>query len=217
MTRNSKTNSLATQAYQQVRKSILRGKLNPGEALSENRLAEELGMSRTPVREALQILARDGIVEMVPTRGYFVPRWSMDDVRELFELRESLEGMACRCAASRATDVEIEEFERLCGEYERAEDWEAWAQTGTEFHNRIFAAARNSRLVNFLESLKSQIILTRQSGLRKVPGRRDEAIQEHRAILNAIKARDPDQAEQQARAHVRLSHEATLRSFHSGL
>ena len=212
-----RTGSLAAQAYERMRAAIVQGKLGPGEAIFENRIAEQFGMSRTPVREALQVLARDGFVEMVPTRGYSVSRRSLDDLRELFELREALEGMACRCAALRATDAEIEELERMCGEYEQAKDWEAWAQTGTEIHSRIFATARNSRLVNLLDSLKSQTMLTRQSALRSVRGRREEAIQEHRAILNAIKEHDPDRAEREARAHVRLSHEATLRSFHSGL
>src|SRR5215208_6955510 len=100
---------LATHAYEQVREAILQGEFAPGAPLFEVHLASQMGMSRTPVREALKVLARDGFVQAVPSRGYIVPRRSMDDLRELFELRESLEGTAARCAAQRAMDTEIAE------------------------------------------------------------------------------------------------------------
>jgi DNA-binding GntR family transcriptional regulator len=209
-------NGLAAQAYQQMREAILEGEHPPGAVLFESHLAEKLGMSRTPIREALQVLARDGFVEIVPNRGYFVPRMSLADIRELYELRESLEGFATRCATLRATDSEIEELVHLFEKYERAQTWKASVQIGTEFHNKIISLACNKRLTTFLDSLKAQISMTRQTQLRDVKGRREESVLEHRAILDAIKQRDPDAAEKHARAHVRLSYEATIRGFHSG-
>jgi DNA-binding GntR family transcriptional regulator len=172
-------------------------------------------MSRTPVREALQILAQEGFVEIIPNRGYLVSRLSMSDVRELFELRESLEGLATRCAANRATGAAIAELEQLFDRYERAQTWEASVRIGTEFHNRILSLAGNSRLATLLGSLNAQISLTRLTQLRDVRGRRDESVVEHRAILKAIQQRDPDAAERRARAHVRRSAEATLQVFRS--
>ena len=206
---------LAAQAYEEVRGAIVRGEIAPGEALVENRLAEKLGMSRTPVREALQVLARDGFLEALPAKGYFVPRRSLEDLRELFELRESLEGMATRCAAVRATQPDVDELEELCKRYESAADWTEWARVGTRFHHRIHVLSRNSRIMNFLDSLKAQIVLTRQSELREVKGRREQAIHEHRAIFEAIRAHDADAAEREARHHVRTSYELTLRGFHT--
>lgn len=204
-------NGLTIQVYHKVRDAILRGELVPGEPLSENALAERFGISRTPVREALQILAREGYIEALPSRGYLVPRLTIDDLREVFELRESLEGMAARYATLRGTDAEIAELERICQQYEQLNHFEERARIGTEFHLRIVAMARNRRLAELIHSINGQIVLARRSALGSVAGRQEEAIVEHRAILDAIRSRDPDLAEQQARTHVRISYEALLR------
>lgn len=211
-----KNNGLSSVAYAQLRAAILRGEFEAGEALFEVRLAERLGMSRTPVREALQVLARDGFIESTPSRGYSVPRWSIDDVRELFELRETLEGAATRYATLRVTAAGIAELEQICEKYEQAAEFEAWTLIGTEFHNRIFAFGGNRRIRTLLDSLNAQIMLTRRSVLAGVAGRHEDSVREHRAILDAIRRRDADAAERLAREHVRLSHEATLRGFHIG-
>src|SRR3712207_2161971 len=137
-----KEGRLAAQAYQQLRSALVSGDMGPGEALLESHLAGKLGMSRTPVREALSVLAREGLVDVSAGRGYFVPQRSMDDLREFFELREGLEGMASRYAAVRASQAEIQELEHVCAIYERADDLESWTRLGTEFHHRIFAACR---------------------------------------------------------------------------
>lgn len=211
-----KNNGLSSHAYEQLRAAILRGEFHAGEALFEVRLAEQLGMSRTPVREALQVLARDGFLESTPSRGYSVPRWSIDDVRELFELRETLEAAATRYATLRASATGIAELEQLCVQYEQASEFEAWTLIGTEFHNRIFAMAGNRRISTLLDSLKAQIMLTRRSVLEGVAGRREDSVREHRAILDAFRGRDADAAEHLAREHVRLSYQATLRGFPLG-
>lgn len=211
-----KADDLASSAYQRMREAILEGEYQPGAPLFEVHLASRMGMSRTPVREALKVLARDGLVEVVPSRGYFVPRRSLEDLRELFELREALEGMAARHAAVRATDEEIEELARLCDRYAAEHDWAQWAQVGTAFHTLLLTAARNARLIAILDSLKGQIVLSRRSALAADSQRRDAAIREHRLILAAVKARDPQAAEAAACDHVRLSYQATLNSYHRG-
>lgn len=208
-----KNEDLASNAYQQMREAILQGEYEPGSPLFEVHLATKMGMSRTPVREALKVLARDGLVDVVPSRGYFVPRRSMDDLRELFELREALEGMAARYAAQRVTTAELAELEALCVRYAGEQDWAQWAQVGTAFHNLLVRAARNDRLTAMLDSLKGQIVLSRRSALQADSQRRDAAIREHRAILDAVRSHDPDAAETAGREHVRLSYEATLSSY----
>ncbi|PAU74084.1 GntR family transcriptional regulator [Halomonas salipaludis] len=207
-------NRLVKRAYRCAKQAILCGKYGPGEALFESHLATDLGMSRTPVREALQLLAREGFVEANPARGYLVPRFTAEDMRELFEVRESLEGMATRAAALYASNAEIEKLERICDEYEAAKnDVDTWTKLGAEFHSRIIDASRNRRLAIILDSLKDQIMLCRRSSFQGGQYRRDDALREHLAILNAIKSGDGDAAEQHARIHVRHSHEAALRSF----
>lgn len=210
-----RASGLAGQAYEQVRTAILNGKFQPGEALFESRLADQLSMSRTPIREALQALSRDGFVQVIPERGYVLPRWSLDDLRELFELREMLEGLAARYAALRATPAQIAELERLCDVYEQADGAEAWGRAGTAFHEALLAMARNGRLATMLDTVNAQVILTRRAVLADVRGRRDEAIREHRALLEAIGARRADAAERLAREHVQLSYQALLRSSYS--
>jgi len=212
---NLANHDLATHAYQQVRDAIIQGEFAPGAPLFEVHLASQMGMSRTPVREALKVLARDGFVQVVPARGYIVPHRSMDDLRELFELRESLEGTAARCAAQRATDAELAELESLCTRYETEQDLELWAQVGTDFHDLLVTAARNKRLATILDSLNGQIVHSRRSALKADPQRRDAAIREHRAVLEAVKARNAAEAEARAREHVRFSYEATLFSYQS--
>jgi DNA-binding GntR family transcriptional regulator len=208
---------LADRAYRKMRQAILRGDLAPGEALFESHLADKLGMSRTPVREALRVLARDGFIETIPARGYVVPRRSVEDLRELFELRESLEGLSTRAAAVRATEAEIVQLGQLCDRYEQATSLETWTLIGTEFHNFVVVVARNRRLATILDSLNFQIVLSRRSALSSAETIRNEAVREHRAIVDAITSRDPEAAEQCARAHVRTSYAAALRSFRWGL
>jgi len=205
-----KDDGLSTHAYARVREAIVSGKFAAGEPLFEVHLAAWLDMSRTPVREAMRILARDGFLQVIPGRGYIVPQRSLDDIRELFELRESLEGMASRYAALRATDAEIDALQALCRRYEEDRNWRDWAAVGTEFHNLLVDAARNTRLKNMLESLKAQIVQSRVSSLRDNPVRHAAVIAEHGAILNCVKARDGEAAEALTRAHVRLSYQAAL-------
>lgn len=200
-------------AYAQLRDAVLDGELRPGEPLYEIHLAERLGMSRTPVREALQVLARDGYLEELPSRGYTVPRRSLDDLREFFELREVLESSAARYSALRATHAEIEELERICIRYEREKDDVKWAQMGHEFHSLIVRAARNTRLHTMLHSLNAQIVISRRTVARADAIRRQAAVRDHRAIYEAIKARDETQAQALAAEHVRRSYETTLRAY----
>lgn len=208
------SSGLATQAFSQLRDAIIGGELVPGEPLYEIHLASQLGMSRTPIREALKLLAQDGYVELLPSRGYTVPKRSQDDIREFFELRAILEAGASRHAALRATDAEIAQLEKLSDRYEREKNDEKWNQLGHEFHSLIIAAARNSRLATMLNSLNTQIVISRRSVARAADaGRRAAAIRDHRAILDAIRARDDVRAERLAGEHVWRSYETTLKSY----
>ncbi len=197
-----KTLPLSNRAYEQLRDAILGGELRPGEPLFEIHLAKSLGMSRTPVREALQSLVNDGYLDELPDRGYVIPRRSLDDLREFFELREVLEAAASRYAALRARPEEIAELQVVCDQYEGEQDLARWQQLGAQFHALITRACRNERLANLMDSLTTQIDLSRRSVIYGG---------HHRAICAAIKARDEAAAHKAAADHVRHSYQATLR------
>lgn len=205
--------NLSTQAYEQLRHDILNGVIAPSDALYEVHLAERLGMSRTPVREALKALAQEGYLEELPGRGYTVPRRSLDDLREFFELREVLEGAATRYAALRASAEEVERLRALCDAYRQETDQEAWNLLGTAFHDVIIQACRNRRLQTFLDSLNAQIQLSRRPVVQTSPQWRKAAIEDHLAILHAIEAREEMAAQRAAAEHVRHSYATTLRAF----
>ena len=208
-----KSAGLATKAYAQLRDAIIDGKLLPGEPLYEIHLATSLGMSRTPIREALKLLAQDGYVESLPSRGYTVPKRSHEDLREFFEMRAILEAGASRYAALRATDAEIAQMERLCVRYETEKNDEKWTQLGHDFHDLIIDSARNSRLRTILQLLNAQIVISRRTVARADAAHRKHAIRDHRDILDAIKARNDVRAETLAAGHVWRSYETTLRSY----
>jgi DNA-binding GntR family transcriptional regulator len=209
----AKTEGLMARAYQQVRQEIVQGAVAPGEPLFEMHLADRLGMSRTPVREALKVLTRDGYLEELPGRGYAVPRRSLDDMREFFELREVLEAAATRYAALRATAAEVEQMERLCERYAREPDHDAWSRIGSDFHDLVVQAARNVRLAGLLEPLNAQIVMSRRSVALAAAEERDAAIEDHQRICRAIKARDAERAQALAAGHVRRSHARTLAAY----
>ncbi len=194
----------ADAAYKVLRQSILRGDLAAGERLRSDALANELKVSRTPVREALRKLEAEGLVERSGS-GLIVREFSEKDLTELFYVREALEGMAARLAAENATPSEIGEIGELL------DDMDAVGQRGEvaalrpltgEFHQLICRAAHNDRLLQSLKSLLEHVRQMQTSTLY-VEGRLAEALKEHRDLLRAIEARDADRAERLARAHRR--------------
>jgi len=136
-----------------LRDAIRKGVLKPGERLMEIQLAEELGVSRTPVREAIRKLELEGYVIMMPRRGTYVANLSIRDVNEVFEIRTSLDSLASGLAAERITDEELERLQRLLvmiGEYIEENNMEKIVETDTEFHDILYQASRNTRLVGII-------------------------------------------------------------------
>jgi DNA-binding GntR family transcriptional regulator len=190
--------------YEVLRRSILDGELPPGHRLRSDVLANELKVSRTPVREALRKLETEGLVD-ASRSGLVVRQSSEEDLVEIFYLREALEGMAARLAAENATRAEIDELHALF------EDMEAVAARGDialvrkltgEFHLLVCRASHNKRLIQSLQGLLDRVRQAQSSTLY-MPGRPADALKEHRALLRAIEKRDPDLAETLARQHRR--------------
>jgi len=188
--------------FESMREAIISGVLPPGERLMEIQLAEEMGVSRTPVREAIRKLELEGFVVMVPRKGAYVAGVSLKDVADVFEIRAALEGLAAGLAAERATDEEIEQMERMVLYKEDEEaDLDRIVAFDTDFHALVYQASRNERLIQILGNIREQIQRFRSVSLA-VPGRIKEAIHEHRAIVEAIANHEVEAAAELARTHI---------------
>jgi len=189
-------------AYAHLREAILGGRLVPGERISEPGLAETLGISRTPVREALQRLAQEGLVELVPAKGARVRVLRPEEVREVYEVRALLEAEAARLAARHASLDELSHLAGLLAALDSIprECYLEQMQVDFEFHTRLVEAAHNRTLARIYGDLRSSLALVRsfQQTLSQHPKTR----QQHQNILHALRQRDPEQAALAAREHV---------------
>lgn len=195
--------SLREFAYREIKNGIIQRRWRPGTPLSEQTLAVELGMSRTPVREAFRALARDGLIQSFPGRGTFVVELSPIELRELYEFREVLEGQAARLAAQRATGDEVDDLLALDREGAASSSVDEMVRLGAEFHELVATLARSRRICEALRGLEHLTGAARVLGYRLLPG----VWSEHSRIAEAIAARDADEAEKIARAHIRAAME----------
>ena len=201
--RNSGTTADAV--YSTLRHCIVLGDLAPGERLRSDGLATRLGVSRTPVREALRKLEAEGLVSASPRLGLIVREISEQDLAEIFAIREALEAAAARLAAENATSAELADMRELLEDMaavcERGE-LDVFREMTAEFHLCVCRASHNGRLLRMLKDLQDQVRHLKTSTLF-IEGRAAEALQEHRALLLALEARDPERAEIVARSHRR--------------
>jgi len=201
--------------FETLREAIIRGDLAPGERLMEMQLAEEMGVSRTPVREAIRKLELEGFVAMVPRKGAYVADYTIKDITDVFEIRAALESLAAGLACERITEQELDELQVLVvkvGETIKEHDIDAIVQIDTEFHDRIYRASRNSRLEQMISNLREQIQRFRATSLSS-PGRLKDTLQEHKAIVDAIAMRDVALAQKLAREHVENAEDIFLEAL----
>jgi len=195
--------SQGERAYLLIRDQIITLKLAPGSVIEEARLREELGLGRTPIREALQRLAHENLVTFVPHRGTFVCDINLTDLHRLTEVRVELEGYAARLAADRAGAADRTLMKALIAELEKIDqsDVHGLMRLDQRIHRQVYQATRNAFLQSMLEesfNLSLRIwFLGLDRGIRL-----KEAVGEHRRLLDAIVSRDADQAEAIMRQHV---------------
>lgn len=202
--------SLRDHAYDELRARIVGLDLAPGDRLIERDLAEQLAVSRIPLREAMQRLQQDGLVVVVPRQGAIVSPFTVDDVRDLFDVRESLEVLAARLAAERA---DADGLKLLTAQLETArqatkrKDTPAIAAANAGFHTIIVDLAANPLLESILKPLEA-----RTQWLFHLTKDRDAGVQcrEHEEMLDAIASRDPDRAAESAFHHVHSGRDASL-------
>lgn len=198
-----------------LRDAVRRGVLKPGERLMEIQLAEELGVSRTPVREAIRKLEMEGYVIMMPRRGTYIADLSIRDINEVFEIRTSLESLASALAADRITEDELEKLQRLLvqiGTHIKSGDMESIVRTDTEFHDLLYQASRNTRLVGIISNLREQLTRFRTTSM-SFPGRLKATLEEHRKIVEAIAQGDEKAARKAAEHHMEKAEQTLLASM----
>ena len=195
-----------------LRDAIRKGILEPGERLMEVQLAEELGISRTPVREAIRKLEQEGYVIMMPRRGTYVADISTGDIIEIFEIRSALESLATGLAARRIEPDELETLQNLLVEIEgyiAKNDIEKIVETDIKFHGLLYQVSRNERLVNIISNLKEQLARFRTLSM-SYPGRLQETLEEHSEMVEAIANGDVSAARDAAEHHMERAEKTLL-------
>lgn len=201
--------------FETLREAIIQGRLKPGERLMEIQLAEEMGVSRTPVREAIRKLELEGFVVMVPRKGAYVAGISIKDIVDVFEVRAALEALAAGLAAERATPEELEDMERAVlqiYEVSNGQNLDSLVERDTRFHELIYKASRNQRLVQIITLLKEHFQRFRTTSLA-LPGRGKHAVEEHKNIVEAISERNVELASALAREHIETAEQLFLNAM----
>jgi len=207
--------SLGQGVYESLKQAIIQGNFRPGSRMVESRLAGTLGISRTPVREAIHKLEREGLLRHDPRRGFFVEGLGRADIEETFGIRSVLESYAARLAAIRHTEGELQPLEAKLEDYERClnrGDTAALPQINTEFHDLLYALSRSPRLIKMINDLKDHIYRYRVVIL-KVKEMAELSHGDHRRMLKAMKQKDADQVEKLVREHILRGQEIVLKEF----
>jgi DNA-binding GntR family transcriptional regulator len=189
--------------FNTLMEDILSGRLEPGKKLNISEISERLGVSRTPVREALKQLMSVGLVENVPHHSPFVKKLSIEEIVELYYIRGALEGVASRLAAQHLGDEQIQELEELCKRMEekaRSGKFDDFIEDNAKFHFLIYEATNSPRLQEMVFQYYRQCEQYRALVI-ELPGSYEELCQEHKNILKAFKERDLEKADNYARQH----------------
>ena len=196
--------NLDDKIYARLKRMIADGQLEPGQRILQEKLARDMGVSRTPLVNALKRLAQERLVEWVSRRGIYVKRFSMREMAQLFEVREGLEPIAARLAATRIAPDEVKMFKRMFDGFSTkpsAADLRRYLKCDQRFHWRLVELTANPHLAAAMESV-NMMISAYQVG---VPRSLAESLPEHQAILEALGRRDPDASEAAMRVHIRRS------------
>jgi len=203
---------LRRRVFDLIEEAVLNGTYKPGDSLTESRLAAELGVSRTPVREALTRLEQEGLVRLVPNKGALVTGISPKDIQDIYTIRIMIEGLAARWAAEQISDEELKQLQEaieLEEFYTLKNDLEHLLQLDSRFHQIMYAASKSRPLMYMLKTFHQYIQHARSLSL-ETPGRAYKALQEHKAILQAIREHDGRRAEDLTAEHIRRASENLL-------
>ncbi|MBQ6400760.1 MAG: GntR family transcriptional regulator [Firmicutes bacterium] len=195
---------LREMVYEELKMQILTGGIVPGTRMMEVDLAEEMGVSRTPIREAIRKLEKEGLVTIEPRRGAYASMISTEDMVEILEVRQDLEGLAAYLAASRMNDKEMKQLNEIAERYNKAVtegSMKDMIQYDTKFHRLIVDSCSNKILVHMIEQLQELVLRFRYIYYDNFR-RAENMPEEHRAIIEAIASGDADHARQVADVHI---------------
>ncbi len=198
--------------FESLREAIMEGNLKPGERLMEVQLAEKLGVSRTPVREAIRKLELEGLIIMVPRKGAYVADVSLEDILDVLEIRQSLEGLAAKLASNRITDkeiVQLKETEEECRKNLEENNLDGFIENDIKLHDIIFKATRNRKLITLSDSLREQVYRFRVTYMKN-QHHSVKIAKEHENIVNSIENRDQKNARKYAELHIKLAKDFML-------
>ena len=206
--------NLDDKIYARLKRLIADGQLTPGQRILQEKLARDMGVSRTPLVNALKRLAQERLVEWVSRRGIYVKQFSLKEMAQLFEVREGLEPIAARLAATRISPAEVRAFKKVFGGFSKkpsSAEVQRYLKCDRHFHWRLVELTENPHLAAAMESV-NMMISAYQVG---VPRSLAESLPEHQAILEALRCRDPDASEAAMRVHIRRSVERLWQRAHS--
>ena len=191
--------------FNTLRQAILKGELKPGERLMEIQLANKLGVSRTPVREAIRKLELEGLVLMIPRKGAEVAEITRQDMEDVLEVRTALEELAVKDACDHITDAQLSELKKASNEFKKAllegKDLVTCADADMHFHDVILSATNNRRLIQMLNNLSEQMYRYRMEYVKDIR-QRSNLVEEHRELLDAISSRDSIKAKELMKTHL---------------
>lgn len=198
---------LSKKVYRILKARIIKGDLTQGGKLFEAKIAEQLGVSRTPIREAIKGLAAEGLVKMTPNQGVVVIDVSIEDIEEVLQIRRVLEGLATSMAAEKIHPEEITKLEEIIKKMSMIiskpkPDVVAYSELNAEFHNLIFIACGYKRLMKICNNLSSSDHRFRIRSLRNNPERLKYSLKEHQEIVEALKGKDAKQADRLSQRHI---------------
>jgi len=208
--------SIRERVFEYLKAGVLSGHLNPGERLTEEHLAKEMGVSRTPVREALHKLESEGLIKPLETRGFIVSHDSKDEIEELFEIRSLLEGHALRIISKKISEQDLGQLNNFIEKAEEAlrrkriDEVFKW---NTKFHDMLHnLVAEKRRLHRLMVNIRKYALRYRKDTLQYPDGVR-RAIDGHRKILLALRLKDPDLCERVMREHIQQAKEDALQTL----
>ncbi|TVO67074.1 GntR family transcriptional regulator [Denitromonas ohlonensis] len=205
--------ALYQEVAERLRERIFAHELKPGTWIDEQALTEHYGISRTPLREALKVLASEGLVTLKPRRGCYVTEISERDLDEIFTVMGLLEGQCARDATTRASAADLKQLEKIHADLERAAttgDINGYFEANQAFHQQVQCIADNHWLQHVIEDLRKVIKLSRHHSLFS-DGRLEQSLAEHRQILRAMLARSADAADLAMREHIASGRKALAR------
>ena len=201
--------------FNTLRKAILTGELKPGERLMEIHLANRLGVSRTPIREAIRKLELEGLVTMIPRRGAEVAQITEKSMKDVLEVRRALDALCAELACDRISEEEMGKLEEACAGFEKATrtgDTTAIAKAVVALHDIIVAATGNRRLVQLVNNLAEQMYRYRFEYI-KDESQHERLVEEHRIIYESIRAKDREAAAAAAKMHIDNQEKSVMRQI----